>query len=219
MSTGDRADFSSRIKSLLPTGWFRDETPVLDAVLGGIGSSLSDAYGLSAYARLQTRIASATDAFLDLISFDFFGGLLPRRSGESDAAFRTRIQAQLLLERGTRKGLVHALELLTGRTPIVFEPARIADTGHYNGGAYYGYSGQYGSVNLPFQTFVIAYRPAAQITTSLSGYNNPEVAYGRPDTTYTNLSLVAAVVTDQDILDLIDAVKPVGSIVWVRIES
>ena len=45
-------------------------------------------YGLTAYARLQTRIATATDGFLDLISFDFFGRRCPGKPQESDAAFR-----------------------------------------------------------------------------------------------------------------------------------
>src|SRR3978361_501866 len=97
--TGDQSDILSRLKTLLPGGWFRDATPVLDGFLSGIAWALAQVYALAAYARLQTRILTATDGFLDLISFDFFGNTLPRRALESDAAFRTRIVAELFLEK------------------------------------------------------------------------------------------------------------------------
>src|SRR3984957_19084211 len=99
MATGDQNDMLARIKALLPNGWFRGLTPVLDALLSGYAWSLSFIYQLIQYAQLQTRIATATDGFLDLISFDFFGGSLPRKSQEYDAPFRSRILAQLFLEK------------------------------------------------------------------------------------------------------------------------
>src|SRR5579885_1748109 len=102
--TGDQQDIVSRIKAVLPNGWFRDSTPILDGVLNGIGWALAGIYSLAGYARLQTRLATATDGFLDLISLDYFGLGLPRRPQEMDAPFRARIQAQLFLERATRRG-------------------------------------------------------------------------------------------------------------------
>ena len=39
MATGDQSDFTARIKALLPNGWFRDATPVLDAILSGISTA------------------------------------------------------------------------------------------------------------------------------------------------------------------------------------
>src|SRR5580698_332655 len=122
MSSGSQQDVVRRIKAVLPNGWFQGDTPILDGVMNGIGWALAQAYSLISYARLQTRIATATDGFLDLISFDFFGSMYPRNPQESDSAFRSRIQAELFLERGTRHGLIRALQILTGRTPIVFEP-------------------------------------------------------------------------------------------------
>src|SRR5690242_14267395 len=129
--TGDANDMLARIKALLPTRWFNENSPVLNAVLSGLAYGLSLIYSLVTYAQLQTRIATATDAFLDLISFDFFGSSLPRRKQEADAPFRVRIIATLLRAKGTRPGMIAALETLTGRTPIIFEPARPADTGAY----------------------------------------------------------------------------------------
>ena len=207
-----------RLKALLPAQWFQDATPVLDTVLSGVGKGLSDVYDLTVYAKLQTRISTATDLFLDLIAFDFFGGTLPRRTGESDPAFRTRIQTQLLLERGTRKGLRIALETLTGRTPMIFEPRNTADAGGYNRRSFYNGGSRFGAI-LPFQVFVIAYRPVAQLGGKFSAFNTAPAAFNSKKASYGNLAQSTAAVTDQDILNLIDAVKPVGTIVWVQIQS
>ena len=218
MATGDPSDFLSRLKSLLPANWFKGSTPILDGTLSGIASALSAVYSLAAYARLQTRIATATDGFLDLIAFDFFGYTLPRAGNETDANYRKRIQAQLLVERGTRRGLIQALTLLTGRAPVVFEPARPADTGAYNTNTMgYNVAGGYGSLALPFQSFVTAYRPQSEGIPNVGGYGNPQSGYGVGGA-YVNPA-EATGVTDASIYQLIDAVKPLNAIVWTRIRS
>jgi hypothetical protein len=221
MSVGDQQDFVARIKALLPNGWFGDETPILDAVLNGIASALASVYSLITYAALQTRIATATDGFLDLISYDFFGNTLPRKPQESDMAFLSRIRAELFLERGTRSGLIRALQLLTGRTPKVFEPARPADTGAYNTNTMgYGVAGAYGSLQLNAQAFVVAYRSAGSGIPFIAGYGNPEGAYSTPSQTkYATLSEIVGAVTDSDIYAAIDSVKPAGVIVWTRLSN
>jgi hypothetical protein len=221
MATGDPRDMVSRLKALLPNGWFQDATPVLDGLLNGVANALAFAYSLFTYVRLQTRIGTATDGFLDLISFDFFGTALPRKPQEQDATFRSRILAELLLARATRAGLVRALQILTGRTPLVFEPARPADTGGYNTNSMgYGLAGAYGSVRLPYQAFVTAYRPLTQGVPNIAGYGSPEGAYSTPSQTeYANPSLVLGVITDADIYAAIDSVKPAGTLVWSRIAS
>ena len=212
---GDRADLLGRIKAILPAKWFQDATPVLDATLTGIAQGLSDVYGQVVAVKLQTRIATATDQSLDLISFDFFGGTLPRRSNETDTAFRARIEAQLLLERQTRRGMYVALLTLTGRAPLIFEPRNIQDTGRYNDGkTSYNQFGKYGS-RLPDQAFVIAYRPMSQIT----GTPVRKPSYNANNGGYTNNSAIAATVSDQDIIDIINAVKPVGTRIWIQIQN
>ena len=219
MVTGDVPDFQSRIKSLLPANWFKGSTPILDGTLTGVSTALSSVYGLTAYARLQTRIATATDGFLDLISFDFFGNTLPRASNETDASFRSRIQVELLLERGTRKGLIEALTLLTGRAPIVFEPARPADTGAYNTNTMgYNVAGGYGSLALPFQVFVVAYRPIGQGIPNVAGYGDPEAGYNSTSGAYVDLDMETGV-TDSAIYSLISSVAPVATIAWTQIVS
>ena len=218
---GDQQDFISRIKAILPVGWFREEAPILDGVLAGIGWALSAAYDLVAYARNQCRIRTATDGFLDLIAFDYFGNGLPRKRQEMDDAYRTRILAALFPEKGTRRGLIRTLEVLTGRTPRVFEPARPADTGGYNTtGMAYGLAGAYGTLLMPNQAFVIAYRPTGQGIPNIAGYGVPQGAYSTPSQAmYANPSLIQGVVTDADIYAAIDAVKPAATTVWTQIQS
>ncbi len=221
MATGDTADIASRIRALLPNGWFSDSTPILNGVLTGIASALSRVYNLITYARLQTRISTATDGFLDIISLDFFGNTLTRQTQESDTAFRGRILAALFPERGTRHGLIRTLQILTGRTPWVFEPARPADTGGYNTGALaYSVAGGYGSLQLPYQAFCIAYRPLGQGIPNIAGYGNPQGAYNTgSQIEYANPSLVLDAVTDAAIYAAIDAAKPAGTIIWTSIQS
>lgn len=221
MTIGSQSDILARLKSLLPNGWFRDATPVLDAVLNGIGSALSAVYGLIQYARLQTRIATATDGFLDLIALDFFGSTLPRKAGESDTLYRARIVAALFPERATRRGMYRTLLNLTGRAPVIFEPARPKDTGAYNNGTLaYGTAGAYGSLALPAQAFITAYRPVGQGIPNVAGYGYPQGAYNTgSQLEYASRDMIAATVTDADILAAIEATKPAGTLMWARIQS
>lgn len=221
MAAGSQEDILARLKAALPNGWFRDTTPVLDGLLGGIASVMAAVHVLACYARKQTRVATATDGFLDLISADFFGKGLPRKPNEGDAAFRARILAQLFMEKGTRKGLIGVLTLLTGRAPKVFEPARPADTGGYcTNSIGYGAAGGYGSVLLPFQAFVTAYRPTSQGIPNVAGYGVSVGAYGTPSQIeWANPSLIQGAVQDADIYAAIDSVKPAGTTVWTRITS
>src|SRR5580698_6737974 len=124
MAVGDQSDFVGRLRALLPNGWFADDAPVLNAVLNGSAYCLALMYSLIAYSKLQTRIATATDGFLDLVSFDYFGAFLMRRLNEMDAAFRVRIFQNLLREKATRHGIIKLLTDLTGQVPVVFEPWR-----------------------------------------------------------------------------------------------
>ena len=219
--TGDTPDLVARIRALLPAGWFRDPTPVLDAVLAGTATALSAGYGLLAFARRQTRIATATDGFLDLIGLDYFGGKLRRRLREGDDAYRARIVAELLAEKGTRRGLVRTLTALTGRPPRVFEPLRPADTGGYRvGGAGYGVAGGYGALDAPYQAFVTAYRPVGQGIPDLGGYGASVGGYSAGgQLAYATLSQVQGPVTDADIFAAVSDVIEAGTLAWTQIQS
>lgn len=209
---GDQADFVARLRTVLPRNWFADVAPVLDSVLAGLGSVWSGTYGLLRFVQAQARIGTASGAFLDLIADDFFGPAFARFPGEVDAVFRRRLDSNILRARGTRQALLDALQDLTGRAAVVFEPARPGDTGGYSTGALaYGVAGAYGSLSLPFQCFVTAHRPLGLGIPLIGGYGGPGPL------AYANLGWIAVEVTDADILKTIAGVMPVGSIAWTRV--
>jgi hypothetical protein len=218
---GDSDDIRQRIKTLLPEGWFRGDTPVLDALLSGMAYGLSLVYSLIQYAKAQARIATASDGFLDLVSYDFFGTALPRRQQEMDDPFRARILATLLREKATRNGMIAALVALTGRTPKVFEPGRPADTGAYGASIWgYGVAGGYGSLAHRAQAFITAFRPAGSGIPYVAGYGATSGGYSTPSrASWCSLGQVQGFVTDSDILATIDRVKPAGTIMWTALQS
>lgn len=220
MATGDQNDIFTRIKATLPR-WFGDATPVLDSVVNGAAAMVAHVYSLYAYAKLQTRILTATDSWLDLIAGDFLGDKLHRRANESDAQYRARIQINLFREKGTRIGLNRLMTDITGRAPLIVEPQRPADTGAYgvpNSG--YAVAGGYGSLLLPAQCFVTIYRPAQSGIPDVAGYGIATAGYGvASQAVYSSISQIIGAVTDADLYAAADAVKPAGTIVWANISN
>ncbi len=220
---GDQADMLARIKAVLPLRWFGDSTPVLDGALSGAALAWSTIYGQLSYARLQTRIATLTDEWLDMASIDFFGADLPRRLSESDANYQTRILAELVRERGTRRAVVAVLTDLTGRTPTVIEPWRPADTGVWSGvggtnyGLGYGVAGAWGSSELPYQFFVHALRPIEMGVPYLAGYGDACGGYGVGAVAWMSGSAMGTQATDQEIYLRVAEVLPVCATAWVSI--
>lgn len=223
--TGDQNDLLARLKALLPRGWFgssADSVPIIDGLMTGLANGLAFIYSLYTYAKLQTRISTATDGWLDMISADFFGTDLPRNTGQSDDSYRNAIQARLLREKATRNAVTIALTALTGRAPTIIEPTRPQDTGAYgapNSG--YGVAGAYGSLSLPFQAFVIAYRPhSAQGIASVAGYGISTGGYSQASwAEYARLSDATGGVLDSDIFAAVAAVKPAATIIWMTVEN
>ena len=158
---GDQDDFAARLRLTLPDGWFADVAPVLDGLLAGLGSAWAALYGLLQTVRVQSRLATVTGQFLDLACVDYFGGRLPRRAGEADAALRARLFVARRRERGTRGGLISAAAA-AGYSAVVFEPSRPADTGAYNtaGQLAWGVSGGYGSLQMPLESLVVLHAVA-----------------------------------------------------------
>ena len=222
MATGDTSDIVSRLKQLFPNGWFiAGSVPLRDALLQGMATGLSWAYSALAYVRLQTRIGTATDGFLDLIALDFFGTTLTRAAGQSDASFRARILASLFRERGTRAALVAALTALTGRAPRVVELMRPADTGSYGGPLCgYGAAGAYGSMLLLYQCFVQVYRPAGVGIPLVAGYGISTGGYGSPSrASYASITQLQGSILDSDVYAAIESVRPEATTVWTAISS
>lgn len=217
---GDQDDMLARLKANLPP-WFPSDSTIVDGALTGLAYLFAFVYSLIKYAELQTRIRTATGGWLDLIAADFFGADLLRSAGQGDTSFRTRILLNLLRERATRAALVRVLTDLTGRAPIVIEPMRPADTGGYGlGGVGYGVGGAYGSVMLPYQCFVQAFRPASSGIPFVAGYGSPPGGYSTPSrAVYADLEMVQGAISDADIYAAIEAVKPEGTTVWVNLSS
>jgi hypothetical protein len=222
MPTGDVQDIAARLRSVLPP-WFGDAagSPVVGGVLAGLGDGHAAAYTLLQQVIGQTRIRTASGGFLDLIAWDFFGGRLSRRSGESDGGLRTRILAEIVRPRSTRGSVVQALSDLTGFAPVIFEPTRPLDTGAYGVAATLGYgmAGGYGSLALPAQAFVTAYRPATSGIPLVAGYGSPAGGYGGGAIQWANLAMVQGAVLDSDIFAAIDSVKPAGATLWTHITN
>ncbi len=230
MATGNATDFSARLRSVLPDGWFpqagQNASPTLDALLAGLSSSWEWLYGLLSYAARQTRIATATDVFLDMIALDYFGTGLPRRTNEADVGYRVRIGKEMLRPRNTRAALTAALVNLTGRVPTIFEPERATDTGGYGTpgmtagtGLGYGVAGRYGSLALPYQAFVNAYRPTGAGIANLPGYRSQAGAYGVGSLSYASLAQSGGQVTDAEIYATIANTMPGATIAWTAIAS
>lgn len=217
MATGDQTDMLGRLKSYLPRGWFPSVTPILDGVLSGPANALAFVYSMLTYARLQTRIATVSDGFLDMAAYDFFGLAFQRNTNESDAAFRVRLRAEVLRPRATRAALVKALVDLTGNTPIIFEPSRPADTGAYGVLGGYGVAGRYGSMLMPYQCLVTVVRPTGLGIPTIAGYGSPSGGYGVGNSEYADLSQMVGGVTDAQIYARVASIIPTATIAWTRL--
>jgi hypothetical protein len=225
--TGSLSDIISRLWAVLPKRWFAEQTPNLSAILQSIATPWAWLYGLASYVICQTRLGTATDIWLDFISFDFFGNELSRKGNESDLNYRTRIQAALLREAATRPAVSAGLEALVGSKPIIFEPANCMDTGSYGmqsigpaiagTGLAYGATGGWGSLDLPLQFFITTIRPPSAGINMLAGYGTPAGGYGEGVISYIDLALLPGHVSDQDIQSTLCSLLPVNAIAWLRI--
>lgn len=218
MATGDKNDIASRIATVLPTGWFSSTGNLLTAIVQGLASGHAFIYSLIQNVKLQSRIKTANDAFLDLIARDFFGSNLNRGTNQSDANFRSQIIFNLFRERATRSAIINVLTDLTGRAPKVIEPQRPLDCGAY--GSLYGYGtmGAYGSVVCQFDAFVRAYRPQGSGIPYVAGYGISSGGYSQASQAdYASINSVLDYVTDANIYAAIDSVKPVATNIYVSI--
>ena len=226
--TGSMSDIVSRLRTVLPRRWFGEQTPNLSAILSSIAAPWVWMYGLISYVHLQTRVDTATDSWLDLIAYDFFGSGLSRKLNESDLNYRTRVKAALLREAATRSAVSSGLEALIGSRPVIFEPANCMDTGCYGTlapgsittgtGLGYGSAGGWGSLQLPLQFFVTATRPAMSGVGLMAGYGTPSGAYGEGVISYTDLALLPGHVTDQDIESTLCSLLPANAVAWLRVK-
>jgi hypothetical protein len=215
MAIADHDDILQRLLSTIPPGWFGDDEKLNKAVLSASAKVFSDIYQLAQYVRLQTRIKTATEDNLDLISKDFLGERLPRHKDETDESYRNRILAWIFPFPSTRKGISDAIYLLTGRRPIIFEPWYAKDAGCYNATLYYNQS-YYGTGTDSYDAtfFITVFRPISKsVGFPALNYN----FYLNYNGYFWTKSLLGREVTDDDIYSLLKAVKACGVTVLCEI--
>jgi hypothetical protein len=163
MALGDAEDFRIRLRKLIPFSWFPRPAQILWGLLTGAANVFSAAYAQVKYAKTQTRLATMSDAFLDIAAMDYCGARLPRNPGESDNYYRQRIGMEVLRLRNTRQSVLVAIIELTGRVPQIFEPWNTNDTAAWDvspwGGDPFTAKAYWGDTSLPYQFFVNAFRP------------------------------------------------------------
>jgi hypothetical protein len=107
---------------------------------------------------------------------------------------------------------------LTGRWPLIIEPAKPDDCGCLGLTLGLGVAGPLGSTSCPYQAFVTAYRPIGN-----GAANWPGIA-----TNWFGLSTTSALlpatqlfpqVSDADIVAAIEATKVYGTTIWYRITN
>lgn len=212
MATGDSNDIVRRLKGVIPFYWFAYVAPIRDAILGGIADGAAWCYSLITYATTQSRIATSTGPFLDLIAYDFLGRELLRGSS-SDVAFRALIQAMILQERVTRAGMSQVITKLTGNTPLIIEPWNTGDVGAW-GKMAWG-QGRWGNMNLPGVVFMQVKRGAPSGVPGVAGWGTPRAAWGGGYFAMIGPQVPLSGVTDDDIYRAINLTKPNGVSVWV----
>ena len=216
-------DLAARIKAVLPARWFGESTPNLDALLNGLAAGWTVIHEMIGFLQAQTRLATASGMWLDLLAEDYFGYRLTRKSGMSDSTLRANIRRDLLAPAATRAALSGRLESICGSAPEIFEPLNPSDTGGYvtqdgrfGGGVGYGAAGGWGSLAYPFQVFVTVQRPNTNSISRVGGWSAAPSGYGLGATSYaeaTNRDFVS----DADIRDCLQRAAPAGTIIWLRI--
>lgn len=221
--TGDVEDIVRRLRSVIPKGWFGEQSPNLSAILRSFATPWVWLFSLLAFVQAQSRVSSASDMWLDLIAQDYLGANCRRKPHESDTLYRVRLRNLLLPHAATRSALAGGVERLTGAAPAIFEPSNCGDTGSYGSlaatspGLAYGVQGGWGSLTLPNQFFINVGPPAINDASAFAGYGTGAGGYGTGHSAYLDLSLVPGRITDQDIQTTICRFLPIGAVAWLRI--
>lgn len=174
MATGDLDDMKARLGAVFPR-WLADpvNSPLAEGFFTGAATLLSHAYNYIQFGRLQTRLSSATGAWLDLAAWDFFGGSFLRRAAELDESFRPRALKELLRPRVTRAAILQMLLDLTGRPGTIIELDNTSDIGSWDGPAFgFDVYGGWGDT-INNSLIIIAQRPINSGLPILSGFDSP----------------------------------------------
>src|SRR3984957_15243341 len=144
--------WAQRMIAFFPYPWLSDTARstagVAYALFLSIGTELNYISQQMFYAWQSCRLQTPVNGALDLFAMDYFGNNLPRQSGESDNAYRARIQALLFQPQVTRQAIVNAIELAYPGTIVwAREPWNPSDTGYFADNTS-GYSGSYYDLDI-----------------------------------------------------------------------
>lgn len=198
MATGDVADIAARIAATLPP-WVPTSLPIINAVLTGIARGFAHAYRLLQFMRSQARVKTASGGFLDLLSLDYFGTNMVRRTGEPDATFQARLLKELLRTRVTVAAIRQMLIDLTGRTPIITEPGNPGSIGALDIGSLALDIDGCSIVISNNQVFITAFRPQGNGVPLVAGINTYEAGIDIGYLSLVDLSQITGNVSDAEI--------------------
>ena len=235
------------LKNALPIGWFQDNTPVIDALMNGFVWCVQLIMNTLDLVIPQMRIKTSTGGFLDIIGNDFFGTNLQRLPNEKDSTYLSRILSVLFQSKNTYAALYDAvsnyyfnqsdvsialyeygmftsgnLSLEDGVTDINNEDSTTVDLET----SLQTIPNNSFPVGLNFQDAAVRYSTDLQPYESLlilSGASLVENTIDNENDTPilmedgTNMDNEFVGTLDQSLFNLIERIKPVGTVVWVSI--
>lgn len=224
-------DWAQRLIFLFPYPWLSDAARTVSgvayALFLSIGTELNYISQQMYYAWTACRLQTATDNALDLFAQDYFGNNLPRHTGESDTAYRIRIQALLFQPQVTREAIINAIEFsFPGAAVRALEPWNPSDTGYFADqtsgykGSYYDYDSPeipslWGNFQARYQGYLeIQLPPGTPLSYNLWGFNfgaayDSQTGYYFQPVDELN-SLIA------QINQLISQITALGTEIWVK---
>lgn len=219
MATGDNADIISRLQRWLPTGWFpTDSGTRIYALLSGFAAALKVIWDQIAYTRKQTRVATTTDGFLELASYDFFGPALPRLTNEPDAAYSLRIRNEVLRDRITKSAIDALLYEMTGQHPVILELETPEDTGGYRYWMGYGVAGAYASRAWRFSVFIQTTHAGQFSIPNVGGFRGYLAGFRAFSFMLADPSMLTGTgFSDAQIYAALDKIRAAGVTYWVKI--
>lgn len=215
---GDTDDMASRLLAALPP-WFggTDEHPVLDALLQGVGWLLSFLFGRYLFAKLQTRLATATGGWIDLAAYDFFGTNLPRLNGEDDTKYSRRVRLEVFRDRNTRNAIDRAVYDLLGVHPRLLEPWNPLDTNGLGCPQFaLGRSGRLGSITAPYMMQIEFPYPQNYGIPARPGLGDPQGGLGNVFSLADQSDMVGVGASIEDVFAALERVRMAGITYYVQ---
>lgn len=216
---GDASEIAARLRRYLPRRWFGrqgDPTPVLDALLGGLGAAFAQLWALIAFAKLQARLATATGGWLDLAAVDFFGpDAFPRFAAEREEDYRVRLRQEVLRRRVTRQAIVDVVDDITGAPPLkVYEGFDAPTCGGWGAARSMGWgvAGLWGST-VPGEVIITVAEPQGYGIPNVPGWGSGLGGWGvyvEPFRWCDPSMITGSGPTTAEILDAIDRVRAAG---------